>query len=45
MLDLIARHVHLDAQRLLQTIIQHVQDFSGPAPFDDLTLLVAKVRG
>jgi sigma-B regulation protein RsbU (phosphoserine phosphatase) len=43
-LDLIARHVHLDAHRLLQAIVRHVQDFSGPAPFDDLTLLVAKVR-
>jgi sigma-B regulation protein RsbU (phosphoserine phosphatase) len=43
LLDLIARHAHLEANALLQAIVCEVQAFSGPAQFDDLTLLVAKV--
>ena len=44
-LDLITRHVQLDADALLQAIVRDVQAFSGPQQYDDLTLLVAKVRG
>lgn len=44
LIDLVRRHAGLDAPGLLEAIVSAVKDHSGADQFDDLTLIVARVR-
>jgi sigma-B regulation protein RsbU (phosphoserine phosphatase) len=44
LIELVRRHTTLDAPGLLEAIVTAVTDHSGAEQFDDLTLIVARVR-
>ena len=44
LIELVRRHTTLDAPGLLEAIVTAVKDHSGAEQFDDLTLIVARVR-